>query len=304
MMKEDTVLIIGSGSMACLFAACLVRSGQDVLMFSEWEEGVRAIQEHGIRLHDSQGDQPAVHPSATTRPNDCAGARNVLLLVKSWQTETAAELLKTRLHPRGVVLTLQNGLGNDEILAAALGKKRTAAGITTLGAYMLGPAHIHAELGGEVILAEHPALAELHSRLQQAGLTVSQVPDLASLQWGKLVVNSAVNPLSVLLEASNIELLTDPYARHLLEQTVLETAGVAAALGISLPYPDPFRHLVEVLQRTPHNQTSMLQDYRRGALTEIEAINGAVIRRALACQVPAPFNQTLYDLVNAKISRR
>ena len=185
MMKEDTVLIIGSGSMACLFAACLVRSGQDVLMFSEWEEGVRAIQEHGIRLHDSQGDQPAVHPSATTRPNDCAGARNVLLLVKSWQTETAAELLKTRLHPRGVVLTLQNGLGNDEILAAALGKKRTAAGITTLGAYMLGPAHIHAELGGEVILAEHPALAELHSRLQQAGLTVSQVPDLASLQWGK-----------------------------------------------------------------------------------------------------------------------
>jgi 2-dehydropantoate 2-reductase len=285
--------------MACLFAARLVASGSQVTLLGTWREGVEALRHGGVILVDQEGHEQAYPVCATDDPADCAGAGAALVLVKSWQTERAAGQLADCLAPEGVALTLQNGLGNREKLTKALGARRVALGVTTIGANLLGPGKVRLAGEGVISLSVHSRLGLLADRLRQAGFIVENAPDPDALLWGKLVINAAINPLTALLGVPNGALLERPTARSLMTTVAREAAAVAMAQGLHLPYPDPAVAVETIARRTAANRSSMLQDLQRGAPTEIDAICGAIVTAGEQTDVPTPVNRTLWQLVKA-----
>jgi 2-dehydropantoate 2-reductase len=297
-VEPDTILVVGTGAMACLVAARLIAAGLPAMMLGNWDAGVDAVRRFGIRVVQPDGGEQIYPARITDRPEDCAGVRYAIVLVKSWQTARAARQLAECLHPAGIALTLQNGLGNRELLAAALGERRAALGITTLGSTLLGPGVVRPAGEAVISLSAHPAVPALAELLQAAGFKIEMVADAEGLVWGKLVINAAINPLTALLGVANGELLERPSARLLMQAVAQETADVAAALGIPLPYLDPLEAAEAVARRTALNRSSMLQDVQRGAPTEIDAICGAIVGAGEQAGVPTPINRTLLQLIH------
>ena len=129
-MKND-ILLVGTGALATLFAARLSEAGHSVSMLGTWKNGLKALQENGARIVDASGNERAYKVHATDDPREVSGAKHVLVLVKSWQTERAARQLKESLADDGLAITLQNGIGNKETLIRDLGTGRVSLGITT-----------------------------------------------------------------------------------------------------------------------------------------------------------------------------
>ena len=152
---------------------------------------------------------------------------------------------------------------------------------------------------GIISIERNQALGPLAAALQSAKFNVQVVEDADSLVWGKLVINAAINPLTALLRVPNGELLKRPSAREMMRALASETAQVAFAEKIKLPFDDPINMVDEVARRTSANHSSMLQDVRRGAQTEIDAICGAVVRTAQKHQIDTPANWACWQLVKA-----
>jgi 2-dehydropantoate 2-reductase len=212
-----------------------------------------------------------------------------------------ARQLAACLSPEGIALTLQNGIGNLEILQDVLGLDRAAIGVTTMGATLLGPGKVRAGGGGPTHIAAHPRLGSLIDLLDRSGFEVHETEDLDSVVWGKLVVNAAINPLTALLGVPNGDLLVHPAARELMGAAAEEAAAVASARGVQLPYDDPRGLAEDVARRTATNRSSMLQDVTRGAPTEIDAISGAITLEGERLGVPVGVNWTLWKLIRAKV---
>lgn len=295
----DGILVVGTGAMATLFAARLGRAGHAVTMLGSWPEALAALRTNGARLVDDAGREQRFKVTVSSDPRDCRGAKYALVLVKSWQTERAASVLAECLAEDGLALTLQNGLGNRELLAASLGAQRVALGSTTTGATLLGPGL--AKSGGEGIVSieAHPRISPLQTALGLAGFQVEIVSDARVLIWSKLVVNSAINPLTAILRIPNGQLLERPAARQLLRALAEETAAVAHAEQVGLGTSDPVDMVETVALRTATNHSSMFQDVQRGAPTEIDAICGAVTLAGRQHSVPTPVNQACWQLVQA-----
>jgi 2-dehydropantoate 2-reductase len=296
---ERTVLIMGTGAMACLFAARLASADIPVLMYGTWPQGLQALQSTGVRIIDSTGNEYAYPVRVVSPQKECIGALNALVLVKSWQTQRAAHQLAECLDPGGIALTLQNGVGNREILAKALGAKRVSLGVTSLGATLLGPGRVVQAGEGVITLSSQPLLTNLSNLLRSAGFLIETEPDPTALLWGKLVINAAINPLTALLRVNNGELLARSNARLLLHAIVQEAASVAIAQGIRLPYPDPVVATENIARRTAANHSSMLQDVLRGAPTEVDAICGAIIHTGEIHNVPTPTIRAIWQLVKS-----
>lgn len=297
-----SVLVVGTGALACLFAARLAAAGTPVAMLGNWPAGLQALRQHGVRLL-GEGTPPTVsaYPVyVASHPGDCGPPPAfALVLVKSWGTRRAAGQLAACLPEHGLALTLQNGLGNRELLAQALGEGRVALGVTTTGATLVGPGLVRPAGGGQIVLGAHPLLAPLADLLRQAGFSVQLVPDPQALIWRKLVINAAINPLTALLDVPNGELLHRSAARSLMSAAAAEAYAVARALGIDTGLADPLAAVEAVAQDTAANISSMLQDRRRGGPTEVDAISGAVVRAGEKAGVPTPVNWTLWRLVRA-----
>ena len=296
-----SICIVGTGALAMLFGARLSAAGYAVTLMGAWPEGLAALRREGVRV---VGERQTYRVNVAAGPQEAPPSRYVLVLVKAWQTRRAARWLAECLLPEGVALTLQNGLGNAEVLAEALGAERVAVGATTTGAAVDAPGVVRPGGEGTVTLGEHPRVAPLAAALRAVGFSVETVSDVRSVLWGKLAVNAAINPLTALLEVPNGALLDDPAARLFMRRAAEEVAAVAAAQGIALPYPDAPAAAEEVARRTAHNLSSMLQDLRRGAPTEIDAICGEVARRGEAAGVPAPLNQALWAMVREAVRQR
>lgn len=294
-----SLLIVGSGAMACLFAGRLAASGVEVTMLGSWIEGLRALRERGVRLQLANGEEISYPVRVVTSPSECTNTKFALVLVKSWQTARAAKQLATCLESEGLALTLQNGLNNRQSLANVLKPQRVALGVTTTGATLVEPGLIR-PVGDEVItLGVHSRLKPLSDMLRSAGFVVDTVADTSALLWGKLVINASINPLTALLRVTNGELLVRKPARNLMGITARETAAVAVARGIRLPYPDPVVAVETIARRTAENYSSMLRDVIRGAETEIDSINGAIVNAGEETNVPTPVNRTLWQLIKA-----
>ena len=292
------VTIFGTGAMGCLVGARLARSGTAVTLVGTWREALAAVERDGIRLEDGSGAWAA--RVATVRlPDLVAPCPTVLVLAKSYQTRAIAPHVARAVSPGGVVVSLQNGLGNRDELAACIAHARVAVGVVTAGASVLAPGRVSGHPGSVTLEAGSPpsaALAALAERLRAAGFETELTSDVERLVWRKLVVNCAINPLSVLRGTPNGALLERAEDRDQLALAAREVAAVARARGIELD-GDPAEMVFEVARLTAGNRSSMLQDVERGAPTELAALNGAVIREGRRLGVPTPVNEELRDAV-------
>jgi 2-dehydropantoate 2-reductase len=292
-----SLLVVGTGALACLFAARLAGAGVPVTMLGSWPEGLEALRQNGVRLLDLNGNTHSYAVEVMDAGSCLRTFSKALVLVKSWQTVRVSRQLLRCLDGSGIALTLQNGFGNVESLQAVLGSARVALGVTTTGARMLEPGYVQHTGEGKVSLGSHLHLSDFAALLHDAGFQVEMIADPQSLLWGKLVINAAINPLTALLRVPNGELLARSSARELMQEAATEAALVAAAKGIRLPYDDPEDAVEAVAKDTASNISSMLQDILRGTPTEIDAINGAVIREGEKVGLLAPVNRILWRLV-------
>ena len=297
-MRQD-ILLVGTGALATLFAARLGAGGYSVSMLGTWKQGLDALKGKGARIVDADGNEHAYKVHATDDPGEVSGAKFAIVLVKSWQTERAAHQLKQLLAGDGHVLTLQNGLGNRETLARDLGNGRVSLGVTTTGATLLAPGQVRTGGEGIISIEQTQGLAPLEAALRSSNFNLEIVENAQSLIWGKLVINSAINPLTALLRVPNGELLARPIVRKIMASLARETAEVAAAEHVHLPFSNPVSATEDVARKTAGNHSSMFQDVRRGAPTEIDAICGAVTKRAEFHGIDTPYNRTCWRLVRA-----
>jgi len=201
-----------------------------------------------------------------------------------------------------MVVTLQNGLGNRELLAAALGDAQVGQGVTAQGATLLGLGQVRHAGQGDTVFGAAPKRAGMEllvDLFNTCGLPAKLSDDLDALVWGKLVVNAGINALTALLRVPNGALEASAEARALMAALIDEAAAVARARGTALPYPDPLAHTLAVARATGANHSSMLQDVLRRSPTEVDAINGAIAREGLRLGVPTPVNSLLAELVRA-----
>jgi len=298
-VRRERVLIMGTGAMACWFAARLAPHAE-VVMAGRWRAGLDVLRVEGVVLEEA-GRRTTHRVEVTDYSTDLNPVRFALVLVKAHQTGDAADVLRRWLTEDGVAVTLQNGLGNLESLEHALGEPRSALGVTTAGAMLVRPGHVRAGGDGPTRVARHPRTPPVVELLTAAGLDAGLSDDTLGLAWGKLVVSCAVNPITALLRVPNGGLL-EPEAKPAWElacEAGVEAARVAQSAGIHLPYPDPRAELERVLQRTGGNRSSMLQDVEGGRPTEIDAITGAIVSEAERRRVPVPVNRVLLALVHA-----
>lgn len=292
------VLVVGTGAMATLFAFQLAEH-YPVSILGTWREALQTMANQGVTL-EQNGDVSQRGVAVYSDPKQFSGVQLALILVKSWQTARTAEQLTVCLADDGIALSLQNGLGNLEILQSVLGADRSALGVTTLGATSTGPARVRLGGEGEIYLPQDPRLHNFAALFQAAGFEVQWTEDLQAAVWGKLVINSAINPLTALIGCRNGSLLELDDACWLLDEVAEETAQFATSQGIGLPFTNAVESVREVARRSALNVSSMLADLRRGAPTEIDMINGAITQRAAAAGYLTPLNHFLWKTVRAR----
>jgi len=291
------VTLLGTGAMACLMGYRLA-PWAEVTLLGTWLEAVKALSTRGLVVEDGRGEK-TIRLRATTDAGECAASDLLLVLVKAWQTADAVRRASAALADDGLALTLQNGIGNYEVLSALFGAERAAAGAITSGATLVAPGHIRLGGDGALQLGDHPQLSKTLALLERAGLRVTVGADRDSILWGKLLINAAINPLAALLRVPNGELAHRPSARALIRELAREGAQVADRSAIALPYADAAARALEVAEATAHNRSSMLQDVERGRRTEIDAINGAIVNQAMRVGLDVPLNRAAWHLVQA-----
>lgn len=288
--------VMGSGAMACLFAARLAAVA-DVVMIGHWPEQVAAIQQQGLTLIEQDGQQQTYALTITNQPNAVPPVDLAFVLVKSWQSARTARETAVLLKSTGTAVTLQNGLGNLEPLAKAVGEERAVAGTTVQAAKIIAPG-IAAHTGsGLTMLPNLPRTETAVHLLNQAGMETMLADNVASGLWGKLAVNAAINPLAALLDVPNGELLAQRWVMALMEKAANEVTAVARAQGIQLPFVNAAEQAKKVAAATAANSASMRQDIARGGPTEIEAICGAVVKYGRLYHIPTPINARFYDWI-------
>ncbi len=295
------IAIIGAGAMGSLFGGRLALAGEEVWLLDVWEEHVRTIREQGLTIVTAAKDIPT-RPNATTKLEEIGQADLVVIFVKSTATKAAAQTAKRLLGPATAVMTLQNGYGNAETIAAVVGAERVIAGTTSQGATLLGPGRImHGGSGethiGELAGGRSERLEKIASALTRAGIPTVGDDNVTALIWGKLVINVGINALTGITGLKNGQLADYDETKEVLAMAVEEAVAVADAAGVTLPYTDPVDKVLVIAVATAENRSSMLQDLAGGRMTEIDAINGAIVREGFRRGVPTPVNKTLTMLI-------
>jgi 2-dehydropantoate 2-reductase len=295
------IAIIGPGGIGCLFAGLLSQGGHDIWLVDRRPERAHLLDRRGIWISGISGEfrSPV---RATTVPREVGAVELVLVAVKSYDTGGAAAAAGPLVAAETTVLTLQNGLGNIEALQQALGPDRVIAGVTSQAATLIAPGQVHHAGSGSTVIGEPSGelsdrLAAIGGAFSQARLQVEFTTQLQSVLWGKLAVNAGINAVATLAQVRNGGIMESASLRQVLRSAVSEVEAVAKGKGIRLPYPDMVAHAEEVCQRTANNLNSMLQDCHRQRRTEVEAINGAVVREGAALGVATPVNQALAGLI-------
>ena len=305
------ILIAGAGALGSVFGGFLRRAGDDVTLLGRAAH-LDAIAAGGLHLdglwgaHHVGGFHVASTPAALRGPFDL-----ILLPVKSYDTAAMASAVAPLLADDGVMISLQNGLGNVEQVEAAVGAPRALGARVIFGATLPAPGRalvtVFADPSaiGALSAGVHPArdAAARHwaARIDAAGVPAVYTDALPALLWGKVFYNAALNPLGALLAVHYGALPEHPQSRALMDAVIEEAFAVARAEGVALRWPDAAAYRDEFYQRlvpaTYDHRSSMLQDLERGRRTEIDAINGQVWQRGEAHGIEAPVNATLTRLL-------
>lgn len=289
--------IVGSGSLGSVLGGLLIEAGYNVIMMERNESEVSLVSEMGYRLDGVSGDR-------NLKP-DIVGLNGVIptvdvaiLVVKSYDTGEAVKTLGRLIGDEGIVLTLQNGVGNFEIIEEAF-PGRVLLGTTTMGAMTMGPGWFrHTGLGATTFGEPDGSIKQRTLSIKEVlekmnGGPVSVVDNAMGCVWSKLIVNAAINAPATLLRLRNGDLPKSRYGQSLIHKIVNECLAVVEAKKIRLVFDNPEGHVLDVCRGTAQNVNSMFQDILAGRKTEIDFINGAISAQAQTLGLSAPVNQTL-----------
>ena len=286
---------MGAGSVGCYFGALLARAGHTVTLIGR-QAHVQAITAHGLRLQSATLDEH-VRLSASTEAKAVAGADVVLLCVKSTDTEAAARQIAPHLAPGALVLTLQNGVDNDERVRAMLGPAQpVAAAVVYVATAMAGPGHVRHFGRGDLLIAPSPVSERLALELAAAGIPTQVSGNVRGALWAKLVINCAYNALSAITQQPYGWLVQQDGASAVIADLVAECQAVAQADGVRMD-GDVHAAVRGIAQSMPGQLSSTAQDLARGRPSEIEHLNGYVVRRGAALGLATPVNRALLVLV-------
>lgn len=295
------ITIIGPGAMGCLLAGFLSKSKEEVWLLDKNPERAKKINEEGIRVEGISGNwQAKVKATCETKE---IGVQDLLIItVKSYDTKEALKNIKPLLSDDTLVLTLQNGLGNIEIISELVAPDRVLGGITNQGATLLKTGWVRHAGKGETVLGRTDGriLVELRSireLFNKVGMETRLSKDIKALLWSKLLINVGINALTAITRLNNGRLIEFEASRKILADAVNEAIKVAKKKRIKLIYDDPLSKAEAVCQATANNVSSMLQDIIKARRTEIDFINGVIVRQAQGLGIPTPVNTVLTNLV-------
>ena len=295
------VLILGAGAMGCLYGAAFHRAGCDVVLVDVSQPHIDAINARGLELETRAGTEflpiPARRPEEIAEPVDL-----IVVFTKTFHTDSALTGIAAAIGPQTWLLSLQNGLGNDQRLAAHASADRILVGSSSLPSDLVGPGKVrsHGEGGSKLYPAfgADPAFAaEICELLTRGGLPAALEPEIHGAIWSKAIFNATMNPLCALTRRTPGFLGSHQESRALIFELVEEGVRVANASGIAIA-AQPIHDLTQV-SVTDHadHEASMLQDVKAGRRTEVDAINGAIVEAARAAGIAAPLAETLWRLV-------
>lgn len=296
------IVIIGPGAMGSLYGGLLTLKGNDVWLVGINKHHTEQICHSGLILEE-RGVSQVVRVKATSEIHSVGKADLVIFFVKTYDTEKAVSDSLVLEKEDTIFLTLQNGLGNEEVICEKIDPKKVILGVTGHGATLLRPGHVrHAGWGKTLI-------GEIDHQITERALQIAKIFCEAEIEtevsknihgeiWGKLLINVGINALTALTGFKNGQLLDYPETVRLMERLVLEAVEVAERKGIRID-ENPIEKVRKVAEATRENRSSMGQDFDYRRRTEIDAINGAIVREAQNLGIPVPSNQTVTDLIKA-----
>lgn len=291
------IVIFGAGSLGCGLGGLLAEKHEVVLVGRR--ENTDAVRIHGLRLTGEV--EGTVEVEAREAIDGLAQPELVVLTAKAYQTKAAVEALSRMPWPDAQAMTLQNGLGNLEVLRGWKGAKAFGA-TTTMGAALVSPGNVRLSgLGRTVVGADldEEGARRIAEAFSACGLQVDVRRDIAGEIWAKAVVNCCINPLTAILRVPNGRLLESAAVSRLMSDLCIECSAVALAAGVALPEGRMIDRVRAVAEDTAGNRSSMLRDIELGRRTEIAQLNGAVCKVGSAHGVPTPLNRAMAAMVEA-----
>ena len=287
------VAVIGAGAVGCYYGGLLLRAGHDVTFIGR-QTHVDAINAHGLLL-DTQSFKGHLPAKAATDAAALASPDLVLFCVKSADTEEAGRSLAGRLRPETSVLSLQNGVDNPQRLQRLTGHPVIPA-VVYVGSEMAGPGHVRHHGGGDLTIGASPASEALVQTLDAAGIQTTIADDIETTLWSKLVINCAFNALSAVAGISYGPMLEVEGTRDVVASAVQEAVTVARASGVPMP-DDLLERIMKIPAAMPNQMSSTAQDLARGKPSEIDFLNGYVVRKGAELGIPTPTNHALQVMV-------
>lgn len=291
------IVVMGAGAVGCYYGGMLARASHDVTLIGR-PQHVEAIERDGLLL-DTRSFTARVPMHASTQASAAAGAALVLFCVKSTDTESAAALMRPHLMSGALLLTLQNGVDNADRLQAALPEQQVAAAVVYVATEMAGPGHVKHHGRGELVIAASDWSTEIATMLIQARIPTEVSNNVPGALWAKLILNCAYNALSAITQLPYGRIVggTDgDGVRAVLRDVVNECLAVAHASGVTVP-GDVWGAVERIAQTMPTQFSSTAQDLARGKRSEIDYLNGHVMRRGDALGIATPANRVLHTLV-------
>jgi 2-dehydropantoate 2-reductase len=293
------IAILGAGSLGCAIGGVLAEAGNDVWLINRNAKLVDVLNSKGLTLRDGGVDR-VVRVQAATSAQSVGVVDLVVVLVKSFDTAAAMTAAMTLLGPKTHVLSLQNGVGHEEILAELVGRERVIGGKTYAGGSQLGVAHISiGTRGKETVIGELDGgmsvrTTQIAALFTTAGLQTTVSSNIMQTIWEKLLVNVSTGALCAITGLPYGKLYAVPEVEATALAAVAEAMAVAKASGVQLTTTDPLQPWLKAAAGLPPEfKTSMLQSLEKGSVTEIDFINGAVVRQGQKYGIPTPVNQTL-----------
>ncbi|MHB1394101.1 MAG: ketopantoate reductase family protein [Clostridia bacterium] len=295
------IAIIGAGAMGSLYGGYLSKAGQEVYLVDVWQQHVDEINMHGLKIEEPEGEV-AVYPKAAVSADTVGTVDLAIVFVKSIMTKKAMESNIALISPNTYVLSLQNGYGNIDEIEKFVKRDRIIAGTTAHGATMLSPGRIkHAGKGvthiGSVSKDDDKKVQEIAQILKTAGFDTDAAHNVMELIWDKLIINVGINALTAVLKLRNGQLLDHDESKVIMKAAVEEAVMVANSLGMNFDNEETLKKVMEVARKTEQNMSSMLQDVTNKRKTEIDTINGAIVREGSKANISTPSNMVLTNLV-------
>ena len=297
------ITVIGAGAMGCLYGAYLSENN-DVTLVDSYLPQVAAINDNGVTILEEDGSEKNYRNLRAARSGDLAEPSElVIVFVKSTFTEAALRDNRRLFGENTLVMTLQNGAGNDRKIARYVDVRNVIIGTSKHNSVNMGGGKIrHSGHGVTTIgsnLKGNSNLEPVRSVLSEAGFAAEISPDIQRIIWSKLFVNLSINTFTAITRSPIGSMIDNHYAWDFAEKMICEAVDVAEADGTHFSYREVLNMVHHVCEDAGKGYSSMSQDVINHRMTEIDAINGAIVEQAKLYNVPAPYNRLIVDLIHA-----